>query len=482
MGKEIVLILPTQLFSEHPLVTKASSVYILEHPRYFSSLAYHKQKLILHRASMQAYFQYLKKKKYTVTYVEHESASLFFNELGKDHVKKMNMLDPTDIPLQKELTTHANKAGIDICFLETPQFLTDTAWILKNMGSKKTYRMQHFYMQQRKRLNILMHNGKPVGGRWSFDDENRKPLPKTVAAPDHPQANSSIFVKEAQRYVEKHFKKNPGDVGPFTYPITSPQAEKLLDRFLVKKLKYFGIYQDAIKKDEPFLFHSLLSSSLNNGLLTPAYVIQKTLHHAEKHKTPINALEGFIRQIIGWREFVRAVYVLKQKDQRAENFFNAKRKIPSSFWDGTVGIEPIDNCIQRILKTAYAHHIERLMVLGNFMLLNHYHPNEVYQWFMSLFIDAYDWVMVPNVYGMALYADGGMITTKPYISSSRYILHMSDYKKGAWCGIWDALYWNFIIQHREKLMKINRLKPMLRYLSKIDNKKIESYKKLLQNI
>ena len=229
----------------------------------------------------------------------------------------------------------------------------------------------------------------------------------------------------------------------------------------------FGIYEDSIVKEENFLNHSLLSPLINVGLLNPMEVIQKAIDFSENNGIPINSTEGFVRQILGWREFIRGVYHVKGSEERTRNFWNFSRKIPSSFYEGTTGIPPVDDVIKKVLNTGYAHHIERLMILGNFMVLCEFDPDEVYQWFMELFIDAYDWVMVPNVYGMSLFADGGLMSTKPYISSSNYIMKMSNYSRGEWQASWDGLFWAFMDKHREFFLKNPRLGMLIRTFGKM---------------
>jgi deoxyribodipyrimidine photolyase-related protein len=204
-------------------------------------------------------------------------------------------------------------------------------------------------------------------------------------------------------------------------------------------------------------------------------VIKQTLEFAEKNDIPINSTEGFVRQIIGWREFIRGIYNVKGSEERTKNFWGFSRKIPASFYTGSTGIEPIDDAIKKVLNTGYAHHIERLMVLGNFMVLCEFDPDDVYQWFMELFIDSYDWVMVPNVYGMSLYADGGLMSTKPYISSSNYIMKMSNYKKGDWQATWDGLFWAFMDKHRNFFLKNPRLGMLIRTFDKMNQDKKESH-------
>jgi deoxyribodipyrimidine photolyase-related protein len=268
-------------------------------------------------------------------------------------------------------------------------------------------------------------------------------------------------LKKAIDYIENKFSKNPGKNTGFFYPYNFKQAENWLNLFLETRFKLFGTYEDAISKNEPFLYHSLLSSSLNIGILTPKTVLDKSIDYAKNHRIPLNSIEGFVRQIIGWREFMRAVYLLKGSIQRNSNFFDNNNYITKEFYNGTTGIDPVDNVIQRVISNAYVHHIERLMILGNFMLICEIHPTSIYQWFMDMFIDSYDWVMVPNIYGMSQYADGGIMTTKPYISSSNYIIKMSDYKKGKWCDIWDSLFWRFIDKHQNFFKKNIRMRMLV---------------------
>jgi deoxyribodipyrimidine photolyase-related protein len=252
---------------------------------------------------------------------------------------------------------------------------------------------------------------------------------------------------------------------------TFKDADNWLNEFLQNRFEKFGIYEDAIVAKETVLYHSVLSPMLNIGLLTPKQIIDKALAIGEEKNIPLNSLEGFIRQIIGWREFIRIVYEREGSKQRNTNYWKFTKKIPSSFWTGTTGIPPIDQTIQKILETGYCHHIERLMVLGNFMLLCEFDPDEVYKWFMEMFIDAYDWVMVPNVYGMTQFADGGLMTTKPYISGSNYLMKMSDYEKGDWQAIWDGLFWRFMHEHRDFFLKNPRLGMLVGTFDKMSEEK-----------
>ena len=284
-----------------------------------------------------------------------------------------------------------------------------------------------------------------------------------------------MLLVAAKKYVTKNFSENYGNIDDFIYPINFEESEKWLQDFLKNRFEKFGVYEDAIVAKENFLQHSILSPMINIGLLTPQHVIDAALDYATKNNISLNSVEGFVRQIIGWREFIRIVYEREGGKQRTTNYWGFERKIPASFWSGNTGIEPIDNTIKKLLKTGYNHHIERLMLLGNFMLLCEFNPDETYKWFMEMYVDSYDWVMVPNVYGMVQFADGGLMTTKPYISGSNYVLKMSDYKKGKWGEIWDGLFWRFMHVHRSFFLKNPRLGMLVNMFDKMPEEKQKNH-------
>jgi len=475
---QALLILPHQLYENLPSYFKGIPVFLVEHEHYFTRLKFHKQKLVLHRATMQMYKDHLQKKKHNVTYLDFKQSKKLFGELKKQKITTLHFFDPTDIPLENQLKEQADRKKIDLMSYESPNFLSPLDWLEEELDGKESFRMQNFYIKQRKQLNILMNGDKPTGGKWSYDQENRKPLSDDVEIPKLKKPAANKYVKEAQKYVEKHFAKNYGDISQFIYPTTFNGAKRWLDNFLKHRLKNFGTHQDAMLEGEHFLFHSVLAPILNIGLLNPDYIVEKTLAYAGKHRTPINNLEGFIRQIIGWREFIRGVYIVTEGKQHKENFFKHKRKLPKGFWRADTGIDPIDDILQKLDKAAYAHHIERLMILGNFMLLSEIHPDEVYKWFMELFIDSYDWVMVPNVYGMSQYADGGWIVNKPCISGSNYVRKMSNYKKGDWCDIWNALYWYFIWRKKRIMARNARLQVTFMHLERMKKSVLQEHLKI----
>ncbi len=457
------LIFPHQLFQNNPVLQKGRVVYLIEEVLFFNQYQFHKQKLVLHRSSMKFYEQYLINNGYDVKYIQCDSkqsnSTRLVDTLAKDGIKEINIVDVVDNWLMKKIKATCIKNKIQLHIIDSPNFLNTTNSVAHFFDNRKTYFQTDFYTWQRKQRNILLEvDGKPVGGKWTYDSDNRSKFPKKEIVPNLPLPNQNEFIQEAKTYVEQHFSNNYGDINvAHLFAITFKDAEDWLDEFLRSRFEKFGIYEDAIVTNEAILHHSVLSPMLNIGLLAPQQIIDKALSIGQEKNIPLNSLEGFIRQIMGWREFIKIVYEREGTKQRTTNFWKFKRKIPASFWNGTTGILPIDNTIQKILKTGYCHHIERLMVLGNFMLLCEFDPNEVYKWFMEMFIDAYDWVMVPNVYGMTQFADGGIMTTKPYISGSNYLMKMSDYEKGEWQGIWDGLFWRFMHEHRSFFLKNPRL-------------------------
>ena len=482
----INIIFPHQLFKENPLIKEEGEFYLVEEPLYFQYFKFHVQKLILHRSSMKFYHDFLLKKNKNVIYLDFSDLNSDIRELipylKKQGCQKINYVDTIDNYLERRLSQTAKNQKIQLHKTESPMFLNSSLDLKTFFDSKKKkFYQTSFYISQRKKLKILIDSGEsPMGGKWSFDVENRKKYPKEKAPPKVAELVVDQTFQEASRYVQKNFKSNPGI---FTdkpiYPHNHELADEWLELFLTNRLSDFGTYEDAIVQNEFFLNHSVLSPLLNCGLITPEQIINKVLLFQDKY--PLNSIEGFIRQIIGWREFIRGIYNVKGSVERTSNFFKFNRKIPSSFYDGTTGILLVDITIKKVQKTAYNHHIERLMVIGNFMMLCEFDPDEVYKWFMEHYVDAYDWVMVPNVYGMSQFADGGLMSSKPYISSSNYLKKMSDFPDGDWRQIWDGLYWRFIDLNRELFNKNIRMKFMVNMLDKMTPEKKESHFKIAKS-
>ncbi|NQZ43939.1 MAG: cryptochrome/photolyase family protein [Flavobacteriaceae bacterium] len=480
--KTVCLLFPHQLFENNPLFSFKAPCYLLEEQLFFTRYAFHKQKIAFHRASMRAFADHAGTQGISLIYIEAQDSRsdirLLIPDLAKAGVGRIEIIDPVDDWLLRRISSACTATGISLHISESPCFLNDnTAIGYYFKKGRKRYHQTQFYTEQRKQRGILLDNDrKPKGGKWTFDTENRKKYPaKKVPPPIHfPDKNP--YYEEAVAYTELHFANNPGslETTPW-YPTTYSESQAWLDQFLQFRFAEFGTYEDAIVKSEYILNHSVLTPMLNVGLLTPQHLLESSLDFAETSQIPINSTEGFVRQIIGWREFIRGIYQVHGGEIRTRNFWNFNRKIPASFYDGTTGIEPIDNTIKKVLRTGYCHHIERLMILGNFMLLCEFDPNEVYRWFMELFIDAYDWVMVPNIYGMSQFSDGGLFATKPYISGSNYVIKMSDYKKGDWQQVWDGLFWRFMDVHRDFFLKNPRLGMLVRTYDKMHPEKQEAH-------
>jgi deoxyribodipyrimidine photolyase-related protein len=470
----VSIIFPHQLFEKNPCLRKGNQVYLIEEFLFFNQYKFHKQKLVFHRASMKFYEEFLRAQSYNVQYIDAQNSlsdiRRLIAKLKSERISEIFYTEVVDDWLEKRLQKSANDNKIKITELNSPMFLNTKEDLSDWFGNRVKFFHNDFYIHQRKKHKVLLDAaGKPVGGKWNFDAENRLKYPKTGKPPVVQFPSENRFIHEARRSIRESYPENYGSIeSDFIYPTTFKEAADWLDQFLGKRFHDFGEYEDAIVQQESILNHSVLSPLLNVGLLTPKKVLDKTLEFAAENEIPFNSLEGFVRQILGWREFIRGVYHWKGSAERTLNFWGFERKIPESFWTGETGNEPLDQIIQKVQKTAYAHHIERLMVMGNFMLLCEFNPDEVYRWFMVMFIDAYDWVMVPNVYGMSQFADGGLMATKPYISGSNYLMKMSNYPKGEWQQVWDALFWRFMHVHRDFFNRNPRLGMLVRSFDSMD--------------
>jgi len=467
---------------------------------------------------------------------------------------QLHVCDVVDDWLRRRLSKAAAASGAEINWVETPNFMTAPSdfgpyFEEQKKSSKRPFFFAKFYTWQRQRLGILLNKDgtSPVGGKWSFDAENRKKVPKGTHPPlpplpvdkaaeaaagggksrddaidlDDAAANASRsprrILAEAIQYVERHFPSAYGTLDPWRnlssawasgdaggpgktvkagaaakatpFPFTRGGAAALLEDFVAgPRMRGFGDYEDAMLTGDAFLWHSLLSTSINAGLVDPRAVVDRVVreHKERPSHAPLAATEGFVRQLIGWREFVRAVYEVDGRRQRTCNSYGFTRRMPEAFWLGQSGIHPVDVVTRRVLRHGYCHHIERLMVAGCFFLLCEIRPDDVYEWFSALFLDAYDWVMVPNVYGMSQGSDGGVMMTKPYVCGSNYLLKMGDWDKAVpvhfgqatngakapaattvkqpksaggrtWAEVWDGLFWRFLATHRERIKANPRL-------------------------
>ncbi|MFO0881957.1 MAG: cryptochrome/photolyase family protein [Candidatus Saccharimonadales bacterium] len=485
-----LVLYPHQLFAPEHL-PKVDLVYLVEEPLFFGvdqqyPLPLHKQKLVLHRASMRRYIEeVLWQNDIDVEYIELDDVGSTADVLVRAQqagAELVYVFDPTDFAIDtriKKALEGVIETPFELRVLPTPSFMLKATEVRDYLGDKDKHKFADFYQWQRERFNILIDkNYKPVGGKWSYDVENRKALPKDHTAPGFNGYGDNKYVEEAKKWVDKRFTGNPGSYDEFMWPTSHDEAAKWLDEFFRERFEDFGAYEDAMDGAAVFLYHSGISAPLNIGLLTPQQVVDAALEYNEKNPVNLPSLEGFIRQVIGWREYVRGLYITQSVPMRTANGLNQTRTLSSQWWDGTTGIPPLDDVITKVNKHAYAHHIERLMIVGNLMLLCEIKPEEVYKWFASLFIDAYDWVMVPNVYGMSQFSDLGSMMTKPYISGSNYILNMSHYDKDIWCDVWDGLFWGFVDRNKELLAKNPRTSMMVKQLGKLnaDRKRIIGYR------
>ncbi|MFL2802747.1 MAG: cryptochrome/photolyase family protein [Paracoccaceae bacterium] len=483
MKNRLFIILGNQLFE--PSILKQSGcnrVFMAEDFGLCTYEKHHKLKLYLFLTAMREYCKELESHGIAVDYFplenrkkEESFSQLLLKYLLKSGLSSINIFEIEDKPFEKILFQELDNSKIKLTVHNSPMFLFTRSLLKKSLGEKKLFRMGDFYKISRKNQNILLDsNEKPVGGKWSFDEENRKKIPKSLTIPKLQNVEKSCYHEKIVEIIEKYFSDHPGKLENFWFPVTRTDAENHLEVFLSERISEFGTYEDAMLENKNFLFHSCISPLLNLGLLTPQYVIKRTTEISNKLSIPLNSLEGFLRQIIGWREFIRGIYQKKSEVQETKNFWNHHKSLSKSWYDGSTGIDPLDDCIKTTLSDGYIHHIPRLMILSNLMNLCEVHPRSIYQWFMEMYIDSSEWVMVPNVYGMATYSDGGIMSTKPYTCASSYILRMSNYKKGDWCDIVDGLYWRFLSKNRSFYDKNARLALHTRSLDRMSNDRKET--------
>lgn len=485
--KSAHLVYPHQLFKKEFLPEGITHIFLIEDPLYFGTdlkypTFFHRQKLILHRASMRRYIEeVLWPGGYDVEYVSFSDISDSGDILQKLRgFDSATVFDVVDDVLQRRLQSALRSVpeAPVLQILDTPNFYLKQSEVAEYFGGSKKPAFSTFYQWQRERWNILIGDDyKPVGGKWSFE-ESKKRLPEGEPVPTFEVFGSNKYVEEARDYVRKNFPNNPGNDTDFCWPTNHDEAEAWLHAFLKDRLEHFDPYAEAIDGQAPWAYHSGIAPSLNIGLLTPAEVVQAALHVHDKKAVPLPSLERFVQQILGWREYVRGTYQTHHVSLRSANAFGNKRKLTQDWYQGTTGIPPIDDVIKKVLARGYATPVERLMVLGNAMLLSEIDPQDVCNWFMEMMVDSYDWVLVPNVFAISQFADGGSVVTTPKCTNSDYILQMSYYQKDDWSDVWDGLYWNFIEKHRSMFTHNTHMKTVLTELDHMneDRKRIIGYR------
>ncbi len=474
---KLLVVFGNQLFAGRHLPPPGDGpVFMAEDVGLCTYVRHHQQKLVLFLAAMRAYRDELREAGYEVHYIELDPADQRSYEeklaevLAETRVSAIRHFEIEDKPMEERLIRFASSQGVARQEMPSPMFSCTRDAFRSFVEGKGRILMHDFYVAQRRRLGILVDDdGEPEGGRWSFDAENRKKLPNDIDPPAIEWPEPARHVDAVIRLVDREFAGHPGNAGEFRWPTTRQQALAWLDGFVRDRLQQFGPYEDAITQRSETVFHSLLSPVMNLGLLTPDDVLERVLAVADR--MPLASTEGFVRQVIGWREFVRGVYREFGDRQEDSNFWSHERELTDAWYEGTTGIPPLDDTIRTAIRLGWAHHIPRLMVAANLMTLCEIAPNAAHRWFMEMFVDSSEWVMGPNVYGMGIFSDGGVFATKPYICGSNYLLKMSDYRKGPWCDVVDGLYWRFIDKHRAFFADNPRLALMPRALDRIDDRR-----------
>lgn len=469
----LLIVLGNQLFDKKNHPDDVTNIFMFEDLTLCTNVKHHKKKLAFFLSTMREYKDEMTKSGYNVSYYDfnnlfEKSISFKLSECIKSiRPEKIYLYEIEDKDVESVILDFLDSQSIDYEILDSPMFMHSRSYFENYQQGKRTLLLENFYRKSRKEFNILMEDNKPVGGQWNFDELNRKKIPKGLEIPSK-KTFKSDHLKAVNKFVTKSFSDHPGETSDDSWiPLTRKDSIKFFHDFLTIKFELFGPYEDAIYQDHNFLFHSAISPLLNVGLLTPNDVINEAINFSKKNNTSINSVEGFVRQIMGWREFIRGVYQTRSHKQLGHNFFDNQKKLTDDWYKGTTGIDPLDDAIKLTTEYGYTHHINRLMVISNIMNLSGIHPDEIYRWFLEMYIDASEWVMVPNVYGMGTFADGGVFSTKPYICGSSYIMRMSNFKKGPWCDIVDGLYWSFIKNNLDYFKTNPRLAVMPRALERL---------------
>ena len=435
---------------------------------------HHKQKIALIFSAMRHFAADLQDAGWKVDYTrltDPDNAGSFTGEVARAverHCPRaIHIVEAGEWRVQQAMLEWPDKFDCEVEILPDDRFICSTAEFADWADNRDTYRMEHFYREMRRRTGLLMDGDKPEGGEWNYDKENRKPPKEGMSAPERAKFEPDEMTREVIALVEDRFGDHFGSLERFEWPVTREEAEEAADAFFSERLEKFGPYQDAMVSGEDDLYHSMLSTSINLGLLDPLELCQRAEQSYRDGKAPLNSVEGFIRQIIGWREYVRGFYWYFMPGLAQDNAMDAQRPLPEFYWTGETDMACLADCIRSTRDNAHAHHIQRLMVLGNFALLAGCKPSEVADWYLVVYADAYEWVELPNVAAMILYADGGKLASKPYAASGNYINKMSDYcgkcrysphkKTGEGACPFNPLYWHFMDRHRDKLEGNNRI-------------------------
>lgn len=448
----------------------------------------HKQRIVLFLSAMRHFRDELNDAGIRVEYTrldERKKTETFSERLGIDlrrlRPRTVRAIRPGAWRILDMLEQRCAAENIPLELSEDLHFYTTPEDFRNHAENRKTLRMEYFYREQRKRFDVLMNAGKPVGGDWNYDQQNRESFGRK--GPPSPGAGPEVkpdrITEEVMELVEKQFGTHPGTLDTFAWPVTRKQAKDALQDFIRNRLPNFGRFQDAMWMDEPWLYHSWISSSLNLKLLNPREAVDAAETAGRNGTVPLAAAEGFIRQILGWREYVRGIYWTRMPDYLELNTLEANEPLPDFYWTGKTELNCLRQVIGQTLKNGYAHHIQRLMVTGLYALLLGVDPKRVHEWYLAVYVDAVEWVELPNTLGMSQYGDGGLMASKPYIATGSYINRMSNYcsgcpknpkeKAGETACPFTTLYWDFLIHHQDTLKNNRRMTLQLRNLEKLNS-------------
>ena len=452
---------------------------------------HHKQKLVLVLSAMRHFASSLESEGIDVDYVrldDPDNSGAFTGELERalrrHRIDRIVTTEPGEWRVLDMMRCWSERFGLPVDIRDDDRFLCSHVEFQTWAAGRKNLRMEFFYREMRRKTGWLMNQDQPEGGEWNYDAENRKSLPDDVTLPACTAYPPDAVTSEVMNLVRQHCGEHFGAIDSFGWAVTREDARDALHWFIDNSLPWFGDYQDAMKTGEDFLFHSVLSPYLNIGLLLPGEVCEAALAAYSASKAPLNAVEGFIRQILGWREYMRGIYWLKMPGYETSNFLNAHRPLPAFYWSGLTDMHCLREAIGNTHDNAYAHHIQRLMVTGNFALLAGIAPAEVEEWYLAVYADAFEWVELPNTHGMALHADGGLLSTKPYAASGAYIDRMSDYckhceyspkdKLGEKACPFNYLYWHFMMRNEARLKSNPRMAMPYRNLYRMTDERREA--------
>lgn len=452
-------------------------------------LPYHKKKLVYLWSAQRHFALSLAQQGWAVSYqMGTATTTTLVSEWLETHPEAyLSYLEPTEWFVRASWQAIEAASAGRVCRLPNPFFLADPQpWIEKVRSG--TYRMEYFYRAMRRHTGLLMQGEEPVGGQWNYDADNRKPLPKQIQLPPIPSFEPDALTHEVMELVARHFSDHFGTLEGFNMAVTHAQATQLADVFIRERLADFGPYEDAMKWNQHRLFHSVLSTYLNTGLLDPMPLCKAAESAYLEGKAPLSSVEGFLRQLIGWREYVRVYYEAMMPEVVEANHLQYTEALPELYWTGNAqGMGCLEQSVSSVIQHGYAHHIQRLMVMGNFANLTHTHPQSLYLWFWYAFTDAFDWVVLPNVLGMSTFADGGVLASKPYISGGNYIHKMSDYCKhcvydpgqriGPKACPFTYLYWNYVDEHREMMSRNPRMSFAVRTYDRFPDTEQEAIKR-----